>query len=300
MNDDPLLRAAVGRACDTGDGGAGTPRIATVRAVGGGSICHSRLVGLDDGRRLFVKTRSDAPEGLCEAEHRALQTLAACAPEGLCIPCPLASGQSFIALQALDLDGAPRAAAWQTALGQGLARLHLASRRDGFGLGQDNFIGLSPQPNGWCGDWIEFWREHRLGWQLEMFARRAGPDDALLKAGRRLQARLADVLAHPPEPAVALHGDLWSGNAGALSDSGTPALFDPALYYGHREAEFGMMRLFGGFGARCETAYGEIWPLADGADRRILCYRLYHELNHLNLFGGGYYQSCLDTLRRLL
>lgn len=34
-----------------------------------------------------------------------------------------------------------------------------------------------------------------------------------------------------------LHGDLWSGNIGTAN--GQPAVFDPAVYHGHSEAEFG-------------------------------------------------------------
>ena len=35
-----------------------------------------------------------------------------------------------------------------------------------------------------------------------------------------------------------LHGDLWSGNIGSVD--GQPSIFDPAVYYGHSEADFGM------------------------------------------------------------
>lgn len=77
-------------------------------------------------------------------------------------------------------------------------------------------------------------------------------------------------------------------------------IFDPASYYGHREAEIGMMRMFGGFGPRCEAAYAEVWPLEDGSEQRISLYRLYHELNHLILFGYNYYRSCLSTINSLI
>ena len=111
--------------------------------------------------------------------------------------------------------------------------------------------------------------------------------------------KLDEILDADREPAVLLHGDLWSGNA-AANENGAPVIYDPASYYGHREAEFGMMRLFGGFGPRCEAAYQEVWPFQPGHDRRIEVYRLYHQLNHLNLFGRGYYAGCLDTVRQLL
>lgn len=101
------------------------------------------------------------------------------------------------------------------------------------------------------------------------------------------------------EPAVLLHGDLWSGNAMA-DELGSPVILDPACYYGHREAEFGMMRLFGGFGPKCEAAYAEIWPFEPGFEQRFRLYQLYHELNHLNLFGHAYYAACDSSITSLL
>ncbi len=82
--------------------------------------------------------------------------------------------------------------------------------------------------------------------------------------------------------------------------SGAPVIFDPACYYGHREAEFGMMRMFGGFDARCEASYSEVWPFVDGYEERFKIYQLYHELNHLNLFGNAYYTNCMATIDALL
>jgi fructosamine-3-kinase len=126
-----------------------------------------------------------------------------------------------------------------------------------------------------------------------------GSDDPLLTLGKMLLNQLDLLLTCEDEPAVLLHGDLWSGNA-AANEKGEPVIFDPASYYGHREAEIGMMRLFGGFSRECEDAYQEVWPLQLGHDRRIEVYKLYHQLNHLNLFGNSYYNACLDTVRRLL
>ena len=111
--------------------------------------------------------------------------------------------------------------------------------------------------------------------------------------------KLDDYLGDIYEAAVLLHGDLWSGNA-AADERGEPIIYDPASYYGHHEVEIGMMRMFGGFGPVCEAAYEEIWPFEDGAEKRFALYRLYHELNHLNLFGHGYYESCLSTMKSLL
>ena len=55
--------------------------------------------------------------------------------------------------------------------------------------------------------------------------------------------------SHRPVPSL-LHGDLWGGNWAVDTDTGEPVVFDPAVYYGDREADIAMTRLFGGFGPR--------------------------------------------------
>jgi protein-ribulosamine 3-kinase len=96
-----------------------------------------------------------------------------------------------------------------------------------------------------------------------------------------------------------LHGDLWSGNYSFLSD-GTPVIFDPAVYYGDRETDLAMSELFGGFNARFYQAYEEAFPLDSGYALRKKLYNLYHVLNHLNLFGGGYLGQAESLMGQLL
>lgn len=270
-------------------------RFAGSRPVAGGCINDGRIVTLDNGWRIFVKTHAKPPPGMFDAEFQALQLMAAV--NMIRVPEPIAVADDFIVLEAFR-SAEPRSD-WQELMGRRLALLHQGLQTERFGFEHDNYIGTSVQPNGWLDEWVQFWRERRLGWQLQLFADSGNRADPLLRLGERLLDRLEDILAEPDEPAVLLHGDLWSGNA-AADEQGEPIIFDPAIYYGRREAELGMMRLFGGFDAHCEAAYREVWPLAPDSDRRIACYRLYHELNHLNLFGGGYYRSCLRTIEQLL
>jgi protein-ribulosamine 3-kinase len=111
-------------------------------------------------------------------------------------------------------------------------------------------------------------------------------------------AGLPALLDHGPAPSL-LHGDLWTGNLGYLPD-GTPAVFDPAVYYGDREADLAMSELFGGFGRDFYAAYRDAWPLDAGYGTRKTLYNLYHILNHLNLFGGGYLGQARAMIDRLL
>lgn len=263
----------------------------------GGCISDSRIVILKDGRQVFVKTHSQVnsmPE-LFKTEFEALQLLAE--PGVIHVPKPIVYGDDFIVMEVFK-EGTP-VKDWQEQMGRCLVQLHLATKKDQFGFIRDNYLGTTKQLNNWNENWLDFWREQRLAYQLKLFSRKTDKDDPLLKSGERLVNKLDSLIGNINEPAVLLHGDLWSGNAVA-NEQGKPVIFDPASYYGHREAEIGMMRLFGGFGSRCEAAYAEVWPLEEGAEQRISLYRLYHELNHLNLFGQGYYQTCLSTINSLI
>ena len=203
--------------------------------------------------------------------------------------------EAWIELERLDLH--PADAASDAHMGRALARLHAATGR-GFGLERDNAIGATPQPNAPSEDWVAFWRGRRLAFQLELAAKN-GYGGRLQDRGRRLLEELpAFFVGYRPQPSL-LHGDLWGGNRAMLAD-GTPVVYDPAVYYGDREADIAMTRLFGGFGPRFYAAYDEAWPPDAGRTARQDLYNLYHVLNHLNLFGGGYRAQAESMIERLL
>lgn len=111
-------------------------------------------------------------------------------------------------------------------------------------------------------------------------------------------ADLGRLLETGLEPPTLLHGDLWSGNV-LFDKQGRGVLIDPAAYYGHREAEWGMIELFGGFPNEFREGYFNIWPLKSNSQVRSPVYRLYHCLNHWNLFGEGYRSACDQELQKL-
>ena len=167
-----------------------------------------------------------------------------------------------------------------------------------FGFTHDNFIGTTSQPNGWKNSWIDFWREHRLGFQLRLAAHN-GYGGRLQTLGEKLLDALPAFFAgYTPQPSL-LHGDLWSGNHAFLSD-GTPVIFDPAPYFGDRECDLAMTELFGGYFTDFYAAYRAAYPLHIGYAVRKDVYNLYHIINHANLFGGGYARQGEQILQRLL
>jgi len=266
------------------------------QAVGGGCINEAQRLDTDAGR-FFVKTNEAALLPMFEAEAEGLRELAAA--EAIRVPEPLATGTAagwaFLVMEYLPTGPGKSDAAAR--MGRELAEMHrhTAAR---FGWHRDNTIGSTPQPNAWHSDWIAFWRERRLGHQLNLAARHGAPR-ILVDKGRRLEEGLDAFFSdYTPVPSV-LHGDLWSGNA-AFTAKGEPVIFDPAVYYGDREADLAMTELFGGFAAPFYDAYREAWPLDPGYPVRRTLYNLYHILNHFNLFGGGYASQAQRMTEQLL
>ena len=252
--------------------------------VTGGCIHRCYRIALG-GTTRFLKTNEARFADAFAAEA---DGLAALRDAGARVPHPIAHGiagdDAYLVLEFLELR--PRGDFG--AMGRMLAQLHRRPQTR-FGWRRDNFIGATPQLNGWQEDWAQFWRERRLGPQLEL-ARRAGFVLAMPDVDRLLAE-------HLPQPSL-LHGDLWRGNAGFTAD-GAPVLFDPAVYCGDREADLAMTELFGGFPREFYSAYEAVWPLDPGYARRKHLYNLYHLLNHLNLFGSGYLAQVRSALRLL-
>ncbi|MBI5461370.1 MAG: fructosamine kinase family protein [Gammaproteobacteria bacterium] len=263
-------------------------------AIGGGCINQaSHLRG--EGRDFFVKFNTAAQAEMFVAEAEGLREVAATktvrVPEPVCWG--VAGDTAYLVLEYLEFGRGGKGAL----LGAHVAALHRVTRAE-FGWRRDNTIGATPQINTPCADWIVFWREHRLGFQLKL-AQRNGWGGEVQRLGEQLLVRLDGLFdGYRPRPSL-LHGDLWSGNHGYLAD-GTPVVFDPAVYFGDREADLAMTELFGGFGTEFYAAYCAAWPLDAGYATRKTLYNLYHILNHANLFGGGYAQQALRMIRQLL
>ncbi|MBV9697532.1 MAG: fructosamine kinase family protein [Gammaproteobacteria bacterium] len=267
---------------------------APARRIGGGCINECFLWESGPGP-LFVKLAPRAEAARLESEAAGLAALRKA--QALRVPRVLGGGTcaagAFLALE--FIASGPADGRCEALLGAGLARLH-AHTADRFGFGADNFIGRTPQANGWLRDWPQFFGARRIAPQLELAARSG--HGTLLGAGERvLEAVPALLSGHRPQPAL-LHGDLWGGNWLAAAD-GTPVLCDPAVYYGDAEADLAMTRLFGGFGAHFYGAYDAARPASPGWQARAELYNLYHLLNHANLFGGSYVSQAAASMAHL-
>jgi fructosamine-3-kinase len=264
--------------------------------VHGGSIneCY-RWEG--DAGTLFVKVAPARGSAMFEAEAAGLEELR-CA-QAVRVPRVMSvgtsAGKAWLALEWIQ-SGSPSRAT-DAALGEQLARQH-RSTQPAFGWSRDNTIGSTPQLNDWDDKWVTFFRDRRLRYQLSL-AGNNGYDGRLQHRGEALLGCVSDFFStYQPAPSL-LHGDLWGGNR-AADEGGNPVIFDPAVYYGDREADLAMTRLFGGFGPAFYAAYESAWEFDAGAASRTDLYNLYHVLNHLNLFGRGYLAQALSLIDSLL
>ncbi len=262
--------------------------------VSGGGISSTWQLQVKDCR-LFLKTGSAADfdmfsgeaEGLLELEKGAAIRVPAV------LACCRAGEHSVLALEWLDLRAC--SATMERNLGAQLAQQHRVTVPR-FGWHRDNHIGSTPQQNASHSDWTRFFLDQRLGFQFELAARNGFGGELAATGKHFLDDAEACFDGHDPAPSL-LHGDLWGGNWGVCD--AVPVVFDPAVYFGDRETDLAMTRLFGGFGRDFYAAYENAWPLAAGAEHRMQLYSLYHILNHLNLFGSAYLSRAKNLLKRL-
>jgi len=262
--------------------------------VSGGNI--NRAYRLCDGhRQYFVKINDIEKLPMFEAEMHGLNEIR----ESNSIRCPqpigcgLTSSFAFIVMEYLDLSGSVDAILFA----QQLAKMHLSQQQQ-FGYPIDNTIGSNPQPNAYEQDWVSFWQQQRLGFQLSL-AKKNGFGSELFDTGMRLNQQVGNFFSNYSPIASLLHGDLWSGNQGADS-AGNPVIYDPAVYYGDHEADLAMMELFGRPQRQFFEAYNDVFSIDPGYPQRRELYNLYHILNHANLFGAAYVSQAGRMIESLL
>ena len=271
--------------------------IKSTSSVSGGCIADSRKLQLDSGKVYFLKQLRGSSSGAFDAEERGLKELRKSGtvnvPEFVC------KGPDFLLLQWIEA-GYSRSSSSMEMLGRQFAELH-RYRGKKFGFSEDNLLGDSPQSNKPSKEgslsWADFYAENRLEFQTSLAVKNGYATPEMRNLMENLIKKVPDLISGTEEEPSLLHGDLWSGNY-LIDERGIPWLIDPAVYYGHREADLAMTSLFGGFSNTFYSAYKSAYPMAPGYAEREPLYQLYHLLNHLNLFGTGYYGQVISILRR--
>lgn len=258
--------------------------------VSGGDIATTFTIRTDAGQSYFLKFGENLPPDMFNAEATGLRRIATAA----CIRTPtiIAETDNYLILE-LITEAKPTDHYWIN-FGHQLAQLHTHTS-EYFGFVQNNYCGATPQPNPRDKNGYHFFATQRLNYQAELALERGLLNIGDVDLIERISSRLPELV--PLQPPSLLHGDLWSGNQ-LCDEFQQPVLLDPACYYGWAEAEIAMTLLFGGFDKRFYQAYLEINPLEPGWQERSGIYNLYHLLNHLNLFGRGYYSRVNNIINR--
>jgi fructosamine-3-kinase len=270
-------------------------KVQSSASTSGGCINQTSVLRLTNDERVFLKYNSHPPANFFNVEARGLKLLAQTA-KGPRIPKPLAlqdcAKPTFLILEYIE-ESSP-GQDFSVRFARSLAELHQTSH-DSFGLDHDNYIGSTVQKNAQETNGIDFFRDQRLRPQQELARKTLPPSTD--KNLSKLYDRLENYLDISGEKPALLHGDLWSGNYFPDKDQ-VPCIFDPAVYFGLREADLAMTELFGRLPQKFYDAYHEAFPLNPGYKERKDLYNLYHLLNHLNLFGGSYLASVEQVVRR--
>lgn len=266
----------------------------------GRKVSHKRSVGtglfaahqatLDNGDTVFIKTQTKPNQQLIN-EGKELNLLRGT----IHTPKVLGSCQHCLILEWIETSNHPKL---QAQMGLELAKLHQNTAKY-FGFSFDNKIGCTSQPNGVnqnINNWSEFYWQYRLYHQIELATQRGLINQTEYQQLLTIETLLPKLLNDNIKPAL-LHGDLWSGNV--ISGKNHPYFIDTASYYGHREMDFALTFMFGGFADEFYQSYNSVYPLDSGFNKRKPLYMLYHYLNHLNIFGNGYHANVMNCYQSL-
>lgn len=264
-------------------------------SVGGGCIADSRIIKTRSGKQFFLKTHSGAPSMFLK-EANGLKELAK--PGSIRVPEVILADEGFLLLE--NINTGTKAKSFFEDFGRSFAEMHQFTGNS-FGFYEDNYIGATPQLNRPDGkesnNWSEFFFQKRILQQLRFAEKNGYATSKLITLVNRLENKIDVILNGSEEGPSLLHGDLWGGNY-MCDENGQAVLIDPAVYYGHREADLAMTKMFGGFTREFYTAYQQTFPLPEGWEFRENLYLLYHYMNHLNLFGNSYYGTTIRILEQ--
>lgn len=257
-------------------------------AQGGGCIADSRVITTTSGKMYFLK--QGFSNGMFNNEANGLREIER--SETIRTPKIFGVEDDFLLLELIRQGAKTKDAMY--GFGCDLAKMHQFWGKR-YGFYEDNFIGANPQINTEADNWEDFYFDNRLKYQYQLAEKNGHVTPELKSKFLRLEKIFYRILEGSTEGPSLLHGDLWGGNY-LINEKQKAVLIDPAVYYGHREADLAMTKLFGGFSPEFYEGYQHTFPLTEGYAYRENIYLLYHVLNHLNLFGRGYYSQTIHLI----
>ena len=266
--------------------------------LSGGCISDAYKIETDEGNRFFLKINSNAPPDMFKTEDHGLNELRKA--NALRVPGAKIFSKNYIVTEFIETGN--KSDNFFSEFGRNFARLH-KHKGISFGFYEDNYIGSTPQKNltddNEDKNWTEFYFNKRLLFQLLLCEKNGCSTPELKNDFKKLENKIDEIFKGSEEEPSLLHGDLWSGNY-MTDQNGSAVVIDPAVYYGHREADLAITKLFGGYPEEFYKSYNDFYPLKDGWQYRENIYKLYHAFNHLNLFGSGYYSHAVSLIKYYL
>jgi len=273
-------------------------KIIDMHSLSGGCISDAYKISMENSASYFLKYNFSAGSDMFIKEAHGLKELEK--PGVIKIPKVIEFDKDFILLELIN--GSGKSKNFSEDFGRKFAMLHKFNN-ESYGFYEDNYIGSNPQINipekDEAKNWAHFYFNKRILYQFHLAEKSGNSTSELRNAISQLENKIESIVTHNGEKPSLLHGDLWGGNY-MVDENGLACLIDPAVYYGNREADLAMTKIFGGFDSRFYKAYNEEYPLPDGYNYRENIYKLYHILNHLNLFGSGYYSQALSLIKYYL
>lgn len=270
-------------------------KVKSLYPISGGCISNSSIVQTDSCKKYLLKMNNNVPENMFYKEAHGLKEIER--SNSIRVPAVKLVKDNFILMEYIQEETKSKNFFEDFGLEFAKMHKHIGSS---FGFYEDNYIGSTIQKNipddEEKHNWAKFYFNKRLLFQFKLAEKNGYVDSALRKIFNQVENKIDEILISETEEPSLLHGDLWAGNY-IVDENGRACLIDPAVYYGNREADLAMTKLFGGFTNEFYLSYNEFYPLKDGYKYRENIYKLYHVLNHLNLFGSGYYQQALSLIK---
>lgn len=258
----------------------------------GGCTAQSYAVETDK-EKLFLKTLGKFSDVFIK-EANGLKALAESGE--LNLPEVVFADEDYLCLKWIDhKTPSPRA---YDEFGTQLAKHH-RFQGDTLGFMEDNYIGRTKQLNQSRNQWNEFFAYNRLQFQYEQLELQHFGSKLIRDTKDHIIDLALKTLMIDEPHFSALHGDLWGGNH-LMNSEGEMVLIDPAFYYGHREADLALMKLFGSYPKIFFDSYQKEWPLLKGHKKRFHLYQLYHALNHINLEGHAYLSLAEGLISKII
>ncbi len=253
-------------------------------------------VVLDSGRSIFVKGGKGMPSTMFSSESLGLEELRNIGV--FRIPVVYAHSRSYLALEWIEDQVEKKKDNLYAKMGMLLAKQHKHHTENSYGWREDNFIGKIPQQNTWNSSWSVFWKTMRIEPLVQRAKKSLSSRD--MDSLEKLYGCMEEILSVSEEKPAPLHGDLWGGNH-LVDQDGEIVLIDPAFYYGHREADIAMTKMFSAYPQAFYDAYEYHFPFVAGFwEQRFYLYLLYHQLSHLNHFGTAYLVGVRDCIQKAI